>query len=831
MSEEKDKQSFEDVESLSSNLLEEIVEKNTERNCDTAESAHQSSEVKESALTETVNSTGDEEQSKQSSFKSDVNNISGNATIAQQINNETKNNITNITTIGGVDGVNFCIKKFSISDTIRMSNDSLEEVYQTFVYPAEDINGLFSSLISNRILLLVGEPESGKCFSAKYLSIGIMKRSKRDYEVRLVKPVAKELIIDLSDLIDDPKMLANRILIFKDVFSGKNMNLHDFFASYTKEQTGFFSEKLRELDAYFLFTADKGTYDEFQISRLDIKAEISLIDNDLIKKGFEVKLEHFCSSRPIDLKNVSEILKENLPEIFNKMNRMSYVSMFIENYLEKILTGEKSIEEAIEEVVNTERRVAHWFLKELGGKKEEFEAWTFTMFLALLNKASYFEFEQIHKVITKKLLRTITPYSLNREFSFTLSESDLFTKCEAQITRDTYIHADVIEFRDPKYQKILLDTLFKNNRRILISIIPYLKEYAENPYQPDLRRLAAYSIGRIGELDLESIALHFIRGWAHMEESFFRANVGYLFEGILSSDDESYKNFCMGVLKNMALSNNIKVQWTAISAYKQIGLHDLKLAIEELRKIQEEIIKRMLKTENILDLFYRKGASEEDILQDLDVLYKKSDYLLSNVRYSIVALCIMINPIDVISELCNWINEGNRNTKITVVLIFLGSDGILQVLENRKIIHLSKEDENSLSSNVLLNSLTIGDEAIKKAVQFLRDIYKKCFSKFQLNDHEELKKILNNYLEKWTIDTLSKKKVNSALKKLIVELYRTGDDDLQNRLWDSLNRWEIPEKKENDDEKEKENRREREEKEAKLKAFVDDVTRQILGKD
>ncbi len=817
MSKEQDKQGTENPESCDPDVQEERVEP-----------PRQSSEAKETEKTDTVSSAGDEKQSSQSGFDVGVGQVGRDTTIAQQINYETKNNINNITAIGGVDGVNFCIKKFSISNTIRISGDSLEEIYQTFVYPPDKIDELFASLILNRILLLVGEPESGKCFMAKYLSTRIMKENKKDYEVRLVKPVAKELIIDLFDLINDPKVLANKILIFKDVFSGNNLKLQDFFASYTREQTKFFSEKLKELDAYILFTADYDTFDEFQVSGLDIKAEVTLIDDNLIKEGFKLKLEHFCSSRQIDPNNAPDILKKRLPEILKKFNRMSKISLFIENYLEKILAGGKTVDEAIVEVNSIEKRVEHWFLKELGENNKEFEAWTFALFLALINGVPYFDFEQIHKAITKKLLRAITPYSPNKEFSFTLSESDLLAKCKAQVTRDTLISADVIEFCDPMYQKILLNTLFKNNRRILITLIPYLQEYVENPYQPDLRRLAAYSIGRIGELDLESIALHFIRGWAHMEESFFRANVGYLFEGILSSEDENYKNFCMGFLKNMALSDNIKVQWTAISAYKQIGLRDLKIAMKELRKIQEEIIKRMLKTENILDILYRRGASEEDVLQDLDMLYKETNYLLSNVRYSIVALCIMINPIDVISELSNWIKEGNRDTKIIVVLFFLGSDGILQVLESRKIIHLSDEDQNSLSSNVLLNSLTMGDKANEKMVQFLKGLYEKCFSKFQLSDRKELKKILFNNLEKWVIDNLSKNKVNNELKKLIVELYRTGDEDLQSTLWDAINQWEVPEKKEKDEEKEKEEKKKREEKEAKLKAFVDDVTRQIL---
>ena len=547
-------------------------------------------------------SSGPSEQDKRDTRSTQSNynigSVGDNAEIAQEINKEIKNIL-----IGGGEGINFQIKKFSISTTIPISEDSFEEADKTFVYLDDKIDGIFSHLISNRMLFLVGEPGAGKYFTAKYLSNRIKKENKKDYDVRLVKPVTREVIIELFELIDNPNTLKGKILIFKDVFLKKNRNLLDFFTSYTREQTKLFSKNLKELDSYILFTADYDTFDEFEISGLDIKEDILMPNDELIGKGFELKLKHFCLVHQKEFEVSYSVLKGRVKEIIKKFDRMWKITLFIENYLERILEKKKKIEDAIEEVNDIKKRVEYWFLRELGENKEEFEAWTFTLCLALLNGVSYVDFEEIHRVITKKLLRVITPYSADKTFSFSLSENDLLVKCNAQITKDEFIYADLIEFCDSRYQKILMDTLLKNNRRILINITSFLQEYVENPYLLDLRRLAAYCIGRIGELDLESITLHLIRKWEQMDEAYYRANVGYLFEGILNSEDENYRKFCLGYLRNMALSNNIKIQWTAISAYKQIGLHNLGLAMKELRNIQEKIIELWLKTEDMLDIF------------------------------------------------------------------------------------------------------------------------------------------------------------------------------------------------------------------------------------
>jgi energy-coupling factor transporter ATP-binding protein EcfA2 len=709
------------------------------------------------------------------------------------------------------------IKKFSLSNTIPIPEEVIHTVKKVYVYPEEKKRALHRSLSSNRILLLVGESETGKYTTAQYVA-GQMKNEKT-YEVRLIAPLDRGIDINLMELSKDPEALKGKILIFKDVFSKKNQKLIDFFASSSQEERAFISAKLAERDAFFLFTANTGTFDRQQLDNMDIKMDIHPIDDDLRQEGFRLKLEQFCSlNYKIDFRKASDLLDEKKKEIIEKFDRMSKIVLFIENYLEKIMVYGKSIDSAIEEVNDVKKQVEFLFLKDLGGSKEDFEAWTFALCLALFNNCSYTDFNEIHKQITRILITEFNPFNFDKEFSFRLSENELLEKSNAQITKNMITHADAIEFCDHRYQDVLMDILLKNNRKVLLSIIPYLEDYTEDHYRINQRRLAAYSLARIGEIDSEAITLPLIIKWANMKEYFHKVNVGYLYEGIFTSKDDVYRKFCMSFLRRIALSSDINQLLTAIAAYTRIGFHDLKFAMEQLRKIQEKIIERRIKKENLLDILFSQTnlLKEQGVLVNLDQLYKETNNLLSTVRYSILAFSIstIIDPIDVFSQLHEWIRKGNSNSRVSVVLFTLGTDGILQELESREIIYLSNDEEKigeELRSNFLLYSLAAGDNAVKKLAAFLTDLYKDCFSEFRMDIHNSLKDVLFGHLEKWSVKTLSNSKVNNAIKKLILRLYNSGDEEFRDTIWNSLNSWNAPENKE-----------------TQLKEFVDDVTKQIF---
>jgi hypothetical protein len=70
-------------------------------------------------------------------------------------------------------------------------------------------------------------------------------------------------------------------------------------------------------------------------------------------------------------------------------------------------------------------------------------------------------------------------------------------------------------------------------------------------------------------------------------------------------------------------------------------------------------------------------------------------------------------------------------------------------------------------------------------------------------------------MKNWAINSLSDDKIKNAVKNLIIRFYKSGDDDLNDTLWDAVNQWKVPKEKED-------------QLEDKLSAFIDDIAKQIF---
>jgi len=738
---------------------------------------------------------------------------------------------------------NLNINKFSIDCMIPLDDELIKRAENTFVYPRDNLEDLKASLKRNRMLLLTGEPGAGKNFTAISLANCMNKETQKNYEIRWYDFFSMKVGFDLFKMIKKSENFKKKIMIFKDVFSQKNQSIMDFLCSCSHEKMRYINITLRDKDTFFLFTAETGTFDQFVLSSLAIKREICYLDHDLLKKGFDLKLSHFCSlSSKRDISKATHILESKKQEIIDRLGQMSKIAHFIENYLDSILFEGKSIDEAIEESLNTRKRLEHLFLNELGANKTEFETWTFLLCLSMFNGISYVDFNEIHREMTAFLLKRIDPFRTIKDLNFALSENYFLDKASAHIVKETFTHSYLIEFCNPEDQKVLMDILMKNNRKILLEIIPFLEKYFEGHSIRKQRRQVAINLGHIGVLDPESIIFRIIKKWVksdmqdYSHEEYYGENVGFMYEGIFTSDDKDYKKYCLRNLNTMAFSDDIVVQWTAIAAYKHIGLHDLELAMEELRKIQEEAIERgeAKQNENLLDFIYSQDneSNISDVLEKMNQIYNETIYLISYIRYSIVALTgsvisepITVDPIDVLYELKKWIYKGNKNSRGNTAIFFLWPGGILDELENIEVIDADEDEKEKLRPNLLLYSMTVSEESLKKLADFLNNLYNKCFPEFRLEIQMELKKILFEHMEMWVLESLYNGKIKDALKNLFVQLYQIGNEELKDSIWDSINRWQVPKEKEKKKDKNEEKFKE---KEAILDTFINEVKEKII---
>ncbi|MCP4157001.1 MAG: hypothetical protein GY757_55325, partial [bacterium] len=546
-------------------------------------------------------------QSPQTVLETHIKNNKGQVQMADKIVNspETTNNEIKQIFYGNEKRIR--VKGFSLADSFPIGRERVHELHHTFVYPKAGLKRMTETLEKWRLLLITGDPHSGKYETAQYLSMQLESPGERQPDIRYIHPMSREVEIDMIQLIRETPELKNKILVFKNSFAKNNPGMVEFFNTCSKTTLEFFAQRLKESGAYIIFTAGDGTYKpfEYSISKLPFKVNISTLDDDLLEKGLEKKLKRFCHLKPqIDLEKGLQLLEREKEKIIRQLKKMPRIAVFIEEYLEKVLNNEKNIADALGEVNDTGRRLQHWFLKELTRDKGDFEVWTFALCLALFNYSRYVDFFNIHREVTRQLLQHFDPFETYEQFAYTLSESELLRRCHAQISKDILTYSDTVEFVDERYAGKLLDILLRSNRNVLLFIVPMLREYVETHHRPSQRRFAAVSLGRIGVIDPESITLPVIDNWARKDEKIQRVNVGYLFEGVIASGDPVYMSICLQNLKHMALSMNIEQQWTAIAAYKQIGFHRLDIAMEELQYIQKEIVERMFKKQTVLDFIY-----------------------------------------------------------------------------------------------------------------------------------------------------------------------------------------------------------------------------------
>lgn len=489
-------------------------------------------------------------------------------------------------------------------------------------------------------------------------------------------------------------------------------------------------------------------------------------------------------------------LFSEMPELAENLGTMRNVAAFIDLYLSEDEDKPKSIQELVDQVGDIDKLISYWFQMEMSrniSTFENLESWSFSICLAFFNGIPWVSFERVYRDITELIYKDFNPLRTKEQFSYSISEHHILTKCRAQIVKDVVSGVDIVEFTEPRYAISLSKLILTSHRRIVSKIREYLEKSAMEGDQY-YRMIAARALGIIGENDPIEITFGYIDRWSKEKELSHRATVGYLFDGILRCNNKDYIQKALSALRRLAFSKKVERQWTAIAAYKQIGMTDLELAMKELRSITEkEILERHESIEKIGELLQHNYYSLEKAIGSFNAVFYKTEYLISTIRYSVIALCIMLDPIKVLAELRKWIFDGGDICEILVVLFFLGPNGISEVLENRAASQRLGSSygggHDVQEANIIISSMSINDESITVMINFLMDLYY-SFNRFPTDIQRFLKIKLLTHLKNWTKEGLNSDKMKSTIEKLIVGLHKTGSEDFKDYVWNGVTAWE-----------------------------------------
>jgi hypothetical protein len=710
--------------------------------------------------------------------------------------------------LGGEDVIG--VKFFSTKHVVAVSFQEEEALADLYVPEEECITHCVEILNKRRVLVLTGGPDAGKGTTALYLGYKLAdEHDSISKETFLVPPLARNLKIDLGEIIDDAKTFGKRSVIFKDAFARGNPDVNEFFAQLDKRVLGALTEKLCANEMFLIFTADSPSLINLHehLSQLNIVEHLKPLKGELLEEGVSRKIRQFADSINKTPEQIDDVLGPAWRStVVLSRQQLPQIARFIDDYLVEVLEGRIELEEALSRAGD----LTYWLRTSL---TESFEVWCFILTLGLSqclpdsDGIAWFDFERLRKSISAHLSEELNLPDQQEAYLKEMLFDDFFLKrCHAETRKDEFTGEDVVRFVDGRYPEMLLGSLLKNNHQILAALLPHLKSLARGD---DLRARvrAAQIIGRLGEVSPQQVTFATATQWLSSGEPRQQATVGYLYQGILSSHNARYRNECLKFLKSLGESDDTAKLWTAIATYKQIAANNLSLAMSELKNIVErrfsekvEDAQRVLKIlERIENVFRDRSPDEIDkinlavyaeLLREIvRRIFAQDAGILFAIQYTLVSMCLTLDPIRVFEELSLWMGQSRKSTSALIALLFLQEDGVAEELERRPVeIPLDETDGGATAAcNPIVVSMISSEKSVRKLARFLVEVYEGFSTFFPVKYKRYPRKSFLMHLKLWAKSSLQVEKCRAAMKQLFVELLQSPNQELYKQIYNNLN--------------------------------------------
>lgn len=704
------------------------------------------------------------------------------------------------------------LKPFSADFLTSISPEAERDILETYISDPTLLQELYATLCEKHLLVLTGEPEIGKTTTALYLGNRLRQVFDHFDGTYLVRPLDRNVKIDFREIMELRYEFSHRLLLFKDAFAGGNRDVLEFFTQMGRPSLGAITEKLQRHQLFLVFTADTETIKSChrQLSGLSIEGRLTPLSDELLVSGLERKLKLLADTQGLS----DEMVEERLPsaqreELIESLRTMPRISNFVDNFFPK-LGDDLDWREAVKKIDNLE----HWFLSDL---TENFEEWCFALTLGLCQCAPYspgvpwFEFEYFREMISnflRRKLRTNWMEQPKPSLKETISESLLLERCRAEVYKDPATGADAVRFTNERYPEMLWEMFLTSNRKVLSLLLPQLKTIAEMQ-TPWKRARAASILGRIGEIDPYQVTFSLIDSWTNSGQPFQLATVGYLYQGIWASRNSNYREDCLKRLSDMATGEERPEVWTAIAAYKQIGAYDLPLAMSKLKEITEQKfagpIENTQRLERILNRIEQTLDDRKKELSEIDTMalslyhnilgeiaqrvFSQESRILLAVQYTIVALCLTGDPVQVFDELQKWAAADRESLGALVALIFLEHNGIAAELESRAVETPTVAADGTAEfhlCNLLVLAVASSEDTVRRTARFLAAVYDGFNNFFPRRSCSYFRKSFTLHLKNLVDNSLPVERLRAAIVYLFDELLMSPNPDLRSFLSDLI---------------------------------------------
>ena len=715
----------------------------------------------------------------------------------------------------------FTFRAFSADYCAPVSEAAEGELCDTVSIDELTAARLFDNLQTKRLLLLTGMPEIGKQTLALHLSYKtrLAAGAQACRETYVVRPLQRRIKLELQKVVENGRDFGKRVIVFPRIGESDNRDLLDLFARLNKFELDKLTKALTDNGSFLIFTADAAHVKAVknELKRLDILQEVEAPSSLQLERALEKRVKWILATRKVSEDRAAAalaLIEQHKRLLAEQLLKMSSLTLFVQHYLLDIVGENPKFD--VQTAINIVESPEHWFLEDLANN---FEAWCYVFTLGLCQCEAepegvpWLEFETIRREITRALARELHMWRQPPEPAFTnlLNEQSLLKKSRAEIVRQAGV-GDLVRFVDASYPAKLWRVFTNSNRRALSAILPVLYELTSAP-DPRIRACASRMLGRIGELNPPHITLTAVRDWTSAKPLWRKAAVAYLYEGALSSPDNTYRQMCLAKLDHMAHSSRSGELWTAIAVYKQMGqggADQLALAVSKLGEITERNFSGWVdwekKIEQRLEQYARKKKQDlqelllaavtvqtlKELRHELRQVYDEDNRIMLAISYSLVALSLQLGAFAVIVELNKWVQQGRKDLAALTSWIFWTEEGIADRLAEYRVPLLQEAAGNAgvRGYHPLVVSLAHAcqsePQAVRQVAQFLAATYKHFSEDFPAGMRQLLRKKFLLHLKQWVDGTWRMKEYRLVLQDLYRELLSSPDAELVGTLRDYL---------------------------------------------
>ncbi|KAA3632660.1 MAG: hypothetical protein DWQ02_14430, partial [Bacteroidetes bacterium] len=655
----------------------------------------------------------------------------------------------------------------------------------TFIAGEKVIKRAHEILNNFGILLLIGESQ----MEIRDLSIWVA--NKLSDKIYITDALSSHTRINLNkDVGLNENLFQKSALIFKNTIKRRNKDFLLFFEELSilaqRDLDSQLIVNLKKHETFIILTVEKEdikTFPKIQNGPISLMVSNVTLDNRQQYLTYQIQLllkNNSFSQEQIDF--LSNLRDDWKLEICQGVLHLDNIDRFISQLGAKLKASPNLVPKisSIKHLIQSINSLKDWLIFDLS---KDLRTWHFVFTLGLLhclpeegnNKLSLLEFELFRDELEKFLKRKANIQEKNTAWHGLFPEEDLMRRCRVQKIKDQSLGRFFISFEQDEYGKALWQIFLNDLSLNLVQMVPFFMDLTK---KESFSRGAARILGRMCEIDY-GLAGELIQTWASNNNIKDRVLVGYFIQGALGSEQMEYVNFCLGRLQELGASSNYNHVWTAIAAYKQMGVYKLEDSIYRLGDIASQVlsegyekirklkanqaweegkidIHRLFNSKTVIQFLESFKANDEaakkavsyeaSIEKEINQLKEHNEIFLT-ITYSISALCFILDPFSVFEVWRKWMTRGDRVLKIFLVKMLLPQNGVLHQL-NRKINIFNEETQVIDEWHYLIKNMSIGEEAIRILTDLISAVVK-AFPELEQEESRVMESFLLDHIENW----------------------------------------------------------------------------------